>query len=72
MRTLAGLGGRVATVGTGGLLDVERPLAYRFADSPVSSLSLLECVIISVEIDKAAFPREKFANLRLRIGGVES
>jgi hypothetical protein len=28
LRTLAGLGGRVATVGTGGLLDVERPLAY--------------------------------------------
>lgn len=28
MRTLAGLSRRVATVGTGGLLDVERPLAY--------------------------------------------
>jgi hypothetical protein len=27
MRTLAGLGGRVATVSTGGLLDVEGPLA---------------------------------------------
>jgi hypothetical protein len=27
LRTLAGLGGRVATVGTGRLLDVERPLA---------------------------------------------
>jgi hypothetical protein len=70
LRTLAGLGGRVATVGTGGLLDVERPLACKVANSSVSFCSLLICVIVLSIIDNSSFNIEicKFATVDRLVG----